>query len=84
MHDNMADVGDDDPERHDVRQLLEADVPLGHLLPDRKGVLLAADDLGLEPVVGEVQLKYQANSIDGGGQPPCSCSWLNRRRVIDA
>ena len=38
----FGDVVDDDPERHHVRQLLEADVPLGHLLPDREGMLLAA------------------------------------------
>jgi hypothetical protein len=38
----FVDVVDDHPERHHVGQLLEADVPLGHLLPDRIGMLLAA------------------------------------------
>ncbi len=50
----FVDVGDDDPECHHVRQLLEADVPLGHLLPDRIGMLLAAGDDGLKAVVGEI------------------------------
>ena len=60
----VADVVDDHPERHDVGQLLEADVPLGHLLPDREGVLLAAGDLGLEAVVGEVELQAEADPAD--------------------
>ena len=51
---NIRDIRYDDPKRHDVRQLLEADVPLGHLLPDRVGMLLAAADLGLQPVVLEI------------------------------
>ena len=57
-------VVDDDPEGHDVGQLLEADVPLGHLLPDRKGMLLAAGDLGIEAVVGEVKLQAEADPVD--------------------
>ena len=46
----FLDVADDGAERHDVGQLLEADVPLGHLAPDRIGMLLAAVDLGLDAV----------------------------------
>ena len=60
----FGDVVDDDPERHHVGQLLEADVPLGHLLPDRIGMLLAPDDLGFEPVVGEVELQAEADAAD--------------------
>ena len=37
-----------DPERHDVGQLLEADVLALHLAPDRERRLLAAEDLGLD------------------------------------
>ncbi len=60
----FADVVDDDPEGHHVGQLLEADVPFGHLLPDRIGMLLAARDFGFEPVVGEVELQAEADAAD--------------------
>ena len=60
----VADVADDHAEGHHVGQLLEADVPLGHLLPDRIGMLLAAHDLGFEAVVGKVQLKPEADPAD--------------------
>ena len=60
----FADVVDDDPERHDVGQLLEADVPLGHLLPDRIWMLLAADHLGFEAIVGEIELEAETDAAD--------------------
>ena len=60
----LTDVFDDDPERHHVRQLLEADVPLSHLLPDRIRMFLAAGDHGLEAVVGEVELQAEADAVD--------------------
>ncbi len=44
---------DDDAERHDVRQLLEADVLALHLEPDRVGGLLAARHPGGEPALGQ-------------------------------
>ena len=77
----FGDVVDDDPERHHVGQLLEADVPFGHLLPDRKRVLLAADDLGFEAVVGEVELQAEADPVDEVAAR--SSSWFSRR-VIEA
>ena len=60
----FADILHDDSEGHHIGQLLEADVPLGHLLPDRVGVLLTAGDLGFETIVGEVQLQPKADAID--------------------
>ena len=54
----------DDPKGHHVRQLLEADMPLGHLLPDRIRVLLAADDFGFQAIVGKVELKAEADTAD--------------------
>ncbi len=59
---DVGDVVDDHAEGHDVGQLLEADVALGHLLPDREGMLFAAHDLGLEAIVGEVELKARGRS----------------------
>ena len=44
----ILDAADDGPEGHHVGQLLEADMALGHLAPDRKGMLLAPLDLGLD------------------------------------
>ena len=51
---DVGHVLDDDSEGHDVGQLLEADVPFGHLLPDRIRMLLAPDDLGFQTIVLEV------------------------------
>ena len=42
----LRDVGHDDAERHDVGKLLERDVLVLHLAPDRIGRLLASGDLG--------------------------------------
>src|SRR3546814_7619160 len=50
-----SDLLHDEPERHDVGKLLEADVPFGHLLPDRIRMLLAAGNLGLDAVTAEQQ-----------------------------
>ena len=44
----ILDAADHDAERHDVRELLEADILLLHLAPDRVGCLFAAGDLGLD------------------------------------
>src|SRR3954463_9078350 len=41
-------VADMDAERHDVRQLFEADVLALHLAPDGVGSLLATEDVGLD------------------------------------
>ena len=60
----FGDIVDDDPEGHHIRQLLEADVPLGHLVPDRIRMLLPAEDLGDEAVVGEVKLQAEADAVD--------------------
>ena len=57
-------IADDDAERHHIGQLFEADVPLGHLLPDRIGVLFAPGHLGFESVVGEVELEPEADPVD--------------------
>ena len=51
----FLDRADDHAERHDVGQLLEADVALGHLLQIEIGMLLAARDLGLEAMVVEME-----------------------------
>ena len=51
-------------ERHDVGELLEADVPLGHLAPDRIGMLLAAHHLGLDAVRLEMRLDAPADAAD--------------------
>ncbi len=55
---------DDDPECHDVRELLKADVPLGHFLPDRKGMLLASGDPGIEAIVGKIELQSKTDPVD--------------------
>ena len=60
----VVDLVDDHSERHDVGQLLEADVALGHLLPDRIGMLLAPHHFGLEAMVGEVELQPQPDAVD--------------------
>ena len=78
---DVGDVVDDDAEGHHVGQLLEADVPLGHLLPDRIRMLLAAHDLGFEAVVGEIELKSEADPVDEVAALVVSCF---SRRVIEA
>src|SRR5437868_8061178 len=60
----FLDRTDDAAEGHDVRQLLEADMPLLHLAPDRIGMLLPAGDLGLDPVRLEMRLDAPADSLD--------------------
>ena len=60
----FLDRADDHAERHDVGQLLEADVALGHLPPDRIGMLLAALDLGLDAVRLEMRLDAAADALD--------------------
>jgi len=44
---------DQQPERHDVRQLLEIDVVALHLAPDRIGLLLAPRHAGLDAALGQ-------------------------------
>ena len=50
--------------RHDIGDLLEGDMALLHLLPDRIGMLLAAPDLDPQPRLGERLLDRQGNHID--------------------
>ncbi len=51
-----------DAKRHDVRELLEADILVLHLEPDRIGGLLAPGHGGLEPAIAQrlVELVYDA------------------------
>ena len=60
----FLDRADDGAEGHDVGQLLEADMALGHLAPDRIGMLLAALDLGLDAVRLEMRLDAAADPLD--------------------
>ncbi len=60
----ILDLVDDHPERHHVGQLLEADVALGHLFPDREGVFFAPGDFGFKSMVGEVELQAEADPAD--------------------
>ena len=55
---------DDDAERHDVGELLEADVALGHLAPDRIGMLLAPRHLRLDPGAAQQQFQPRRNLGD--------------------
>src|SRR3546814_15545508 len=60
----ILDIADDRAEGHDVRQLLEADMALGHLAPDRIGMLLAPLDLGFDAVRFEVRLDATPDPLD--------------------
>src|SRR5690606_4308039 len=60
----ILDHADDDTKGHDVGQLLEADVALGHLAPDRIGMLLAPGDLRLDAVRLEMRLEAAADALD--------------------
>ena len=48
---------------HDVGDLLEADMALGHLLPDGIGVLLAAPHLHLQPSLGKRLRQGESNLL---------------------
>ncbi len=60
----ILDGADDRPEGHHVGQLLEADVPLRHLAPDREGMLLAPLHLRLDSVRLEMGPQAAADSGD--------------------
>ena len=60
----LLGIRDDDAKRHHVGQLLEADVALGHLAPNRIGMLLAPRHLGLDAVAAEQQHQPRADPRD--------------------
>ena len=60
----ILDRGHDRAERHDVRELLEADVALAHLAPDRIGMLLAPRHLGIDASPAEQQLQARSDLGD--------------------
>ena len=51
-------------ERHDIGQLLEANVPFLHLAPDRIGMFLASADLRCQPAIGESLLDRFRDFLD--------------------
>ena len=54
----------DDAKRHDVGQLLEADVALLHLAPDRIGMLLAPRHGDRQVAAAQQQLQFRADAVD--------------------
>ena len=60
----FLDRADDAAKRHDVGQLLEAYMALGHLAPDRIGVLLAPRDLGFDAIGLEMRLEAATDALD--------------------
>ena len=55
-------IGNDRAKRHDVGQLLEADVALGHFLPDRKNMFFAARNIGFDARAAEQQFQARRNA----------------------
>ena len=51
-------------ERHISFEQLSDVMAFRHLLPDREGMLLPTGDLGSEPIVGEIELKPEADPAD--------------------
>ena len=58
------DVAHDDAEAVDVGELLERDLAVLHLAPDRERLLLAAVDLGFEAGFGELARAIRADLLD--------------------
>ena len=57
----LIGIGHDHAERHDIGKLLEADVALGHLAPDRIGMLLPPRDIGTDTVAAEMERYARAD-----------------------
>ena len=55
---------DDRAKRHDVGKLLEADVPFGHLAPDRIGMLLAPRNLRFDAAARQEELQPRSDLGD--------------------
>ena len=62
-----VDIAHHDAEAVDVGQLLERDLPVLHLAPDREGLLLAAVHLRRQPGFGELVLQCGADLLDQTG-----------------
>jgi hypothetical protein len=60
----VVDRLNDDAERIDVRQLLEADLLVGHLAPDGVGLLLSPEHLGLDAHLGKLLGERLAAVLD--------------------
>ena len=60
----LRNVGHDDAKCHDVGQLLEADVLLLHLAPDRIGRLLAAGHFGVDAGLLQRRLQLVDDAAD--------------------
>ena len=59
-----VDVVDDDAEAVDVGQLLQRDLAVVHLAPDREGLLLAAPDFRVQACLRELRLQRGDDLLD--------------------